>query len=120
MLARIWHGWTKPEHADAYETLLRANVLPGITRVSGYHGAYLMRRSVGDEVEFVTMTIFDDLESVRAFAGEDYTRAVIHEEAGKLLTRYDEHSTHYDIVLTAAEVRDLALKHARDASHPLG
>jgi len=108
MISRIWHGWTAPEHADEYEAMLRATVLPGITRVKGYHGAYLLRRNVGNEVEFVTMTLFDDLDAVRGFAGEDYTRAVIHEEAGRLLTHYDEHSAHYETVLTAAQVRELA------------
>jgi hypothetical protein len=33
MISRIWHGWTKNENADKYETLLRGDVLPGIDRV---------------------------------------------------------------------------------------
>ena len=108
MISRVWHGWTKPEHADEYEEMLRTEMLPGIGRVPGYQGAYLLRRSVGDEVEFVTITQFDDLEAVRRFAGEDYTRAVIHPPARKILTRFDERSVHYETVLTAAQVRELA------------
>ena len=50
--------------------------------------------------EFVTITQFDDLDSVRGFAGEDYTKAVIAPVAGKLLTHYDERSAHYDTILT--------------------
>jgi heme-degrading monooxygenase HmoA len=102
MIYRIWHGWTTHRNADAYETLLRAEVLPGIGRVDGYRGAHLLRRDAGDEVEFVTITMFDNLEAVRQFAGADYTRAVIHHEAGKLLTRHDEHSTHYDAVMVSS------------------
>jgi|ERR1043166_8417406 heme-degrading monooxygenase HmoA len=108
MISRIWHGWTKRKDADAYEALLRADVLPGIGRVKGYHGAYLLRRDAGDEVEFVTITVFDDMDAVRGFAGEEYTRAVIHPTAGKLLTHYDEHSAHYETILTAEQVRKLA------------
>ena len=108
MISRIWHGWTKAQDADEYEGMLRADMLPGIARVAGYQGAYLLRRDVGDEVEFVTITQFDDLDAVRGFAGEDYTRAVIHPPARKLLTRFDERSVHYETVLTAAEVRELA------------
>jgi len=108
MISRVWHGWTKPEHADEYEEMLRTEMLPGIGRVPGYQGAYLLRRIVGDEVEFITITQFDDLEAVRRFAGEDYTRAVIHPPARKILTRFDERSVHYETVLTAAQVRELA------------
>jgi heme-degrading monooxygenase HmoA len=108
MISRIWHGWTNQEHADEYEAMLRAEVLPGIHRVHGYQGAYLLRRTVGDEVEFITITQFEDMDAVRKFAGEDYTRAVIHPPARKILTRFDERSVHYETVLTAAQVRELA------------
>ena len=110
MISRVWHGWTKAEHADEDEGMLRAEVLPGIHRVTGYHGAYLLRRSVGDEVEFITITQFDDMEAVRRFAGEDFTRAVIHPPARKILVRFDERSVHYETVLTAEQVRELAGK----------
>ena len=99
MIGRMWHGWTKPESADSYEHLLRAEILPGIHRVKGYRGAFLLRREAGDEVEFVTLTIFDSLEAVRAFAGEDYEVAVVPAAARKLLSRFDERSLHYQAVL---------------------
>src|SRR4029079_14927204 len=93
---RIWHGWTAPENADAYEALLRSEVLPGIDRIEGFRGAHLLRRDAGDEVEFVTLTVFDSLEAVREFAGEDYEVAVVPPEARRLLAPYDESSAHYD------------------------
>jgi heme-degrading monooxygenase HmoA len=114
MISRIWHGWTKPQHADEYEAMLRADVLPGIHRITGYQGAYLLRRNDGDEVEFVTITQFHDMEAVRRFAGDDYTRAVIHPAARRILTRFDERSAHYETVLTPADVRRLAAEHSRD------
>ena len=54
MISRVWHGWTKPENAAAYEALLRSEILPGIHRVPGFLGATLLTRRDGDEVEFVT------------------------------------------------------------------
>ena len=99
MIGRIWHGWARPENADAYEELLRAHVLPGIHRIAGYRGATVLRRDEDDEVEFVTLTLFESLESVRAFAGEDYEAAVVPPEARALLTRFDERSRHYEVVL---------------------
>lgn len=71
MISRIWHGWTTKTNAGAYENLLRQEVLPGIHRVRGFKGAQLLRREDKDEVEFVTITLFDSLEAVKEFAGED-------------------------------------------------
>lgn len=98
MISRVWHGWTTRENAKAYETLLRNEVLPGIHRVRGFKGAQLLRRDLRDEVEFVTITLFDSLEAVREFAGEDYEVAVILPEAHRLLARFDARSAHYETV----------------------
>jgi heme-degrading monooxygenase HmoA len=99
MIARTWHGWTTPENADAYEQLLKTKILPGIHRVVGYRDAYLLRRPAGGEVEFVTITFFETMDDVRSFAGEDYEKAVILEEAHRLLSRFDDCSVHYEVRL---------------------
>ena len=99
MIARLWRGWTTVENADAYQDLLRTRILPGIHRVAGYRGAYLLRRDGDDGVEFVTLTFFDSLDAVRAFAGEDYEVAVVPPEARQLLARFDQTSVHYDTVV---------------------
>jgi heme-degrading monooxygenase HmoA len=96
VIARIWHGWTTPENADAYESHLRTEVLPGIHRIDGYAGAYLLRTG-GPEVEFVTVTLWESLDAIRAFAGDDYERAVVPPEARALLARFDERSRHYEV-----------------------
>ncbi len=113
MISRIWHGWTTRANADAYEAALKAEVLPGIHRVPGYRGAYLLRRDSGQEVEFVTITLFEDMDAVRKFAGPDHELAVIHPEAGKLLTRYDLRSAHYQTILTPEQVLAAATRTAR-------
>jgi len=100
MIARIWHGYTKPEHADAYEALLKPEVLPGISRVSGYRGAHLLRRLAGDEVEFITVLFWDSIDDIRAVAGPDYETAVIPEERRRYLSRYDARAAHYDVTST--------------------
>jgi antibiotic biosynthesis monooxygenase (ABM) superfamily enzyme len=99
MISRIWHGWTTPANADAYEKLLEEEIFIGIQkrRISGYKGIQLLRRSLGDEVEFVTIMWFDSLEAVRVFAGEDYETAVVPPKARALLARFDAHSQHYDV-----------------------
>lgn len=99
MIGRLWRGWTSADRAEAYEALLRTEVLPGIHRIAGYRGAYLLRREVEEGVEFVTLTLWESMEAVRRFAGEDYETAVVPPEAQALLTRYDQTSRHYDVLL---------------------
>jgi heme-degrading monooxygenase HmoA len=101
MIGRLWHGWTAREHADVYERLLVTKILPGIHRVDGYQGAYLLRRSVPEGVEFVTLTLFESMEAVRSFAGADHEVAVVPVEARALLSRFDERSAHFDVVMKA-------------------
>jgi heme-degrading monooxygenase HmoA len=113
MISRIWHGWTKLENADKYESLLRAEVLPGIHRIRGYTGAYLLRRdAANNEIEFVTITQFTDIQAVRAFAGTDYERAVIAAGAGNFLSHYDDRVRHYETLLTPSDVRALASRNS--------
>jgi len=98
MITRIWHGYTKPENADAYHQLLTTKILPGIHRVKGYHGTYLLRRDLQGEVEFITLTLWESLDAIREFAGQDYETAVVPPEARTLLIRFDERSEHYGTV----------------------
>jgi heme-degrading monooxygenase HmoA len=97
VIARVWRGWTTQENADLYQELLGSTVLPGIDRVRGFRGAELLRRDVGEEVEFITVTRFDSLDGVREFAGDDFERAVISDEAYHLLSRFEERVAIYEI-----------------------
>jgi heme-degrading monooxygenase HmoA len=98
MIARIWHGWTSNENADAYETLLKTRILPGIHRIKGYGGAHLLRRSGEVETEFITITLWESMEAIRKFAGPEGSHAVVPPEAQELLKRYDQASVHYEAV----------------------
>jgi antibiotic biosynthesis monooxygenase (ABM) superfamily enzyme len=103
MIMRYWRGWTTPEKADAYEAIVSGEVLPGIAarNVAGYHGSYLLRRELDEgEVEFATIMLFDSIDTVRAFAGEDYASAYVSERARTVLARFDEHSAHYETLRT--------------------
>ena len=97
MIARIWHGYTRLENADAYESMLKPELLPGISKVAGYQGGYLLRRAAGAEVEFVTIMIWDSIDAIRTVAGPDYETAFIPHERRKYLSRYDARSAHYEI-----------------------
>lgn len=97
MIARHWRGWTEIQNADAYETLLKNKVLPGLKAVPGYRGGYVLRSDGAREVEFVVVNLFDSLEAVQRFAGPDYTAAVFEPEARELLSRIEPVAMHYDV-----------------------
>ena len=100
MIARIWHGWTKPADATAYEKLLRDEIFPSIAarKIEGYRGAELFVRETGDEVEFVTQLRFDSMNAVTEFAGPDANKPVIFPKAKALITRMEQ-ARHYRVAI---------------------
>lgn len=99
MISRVWHGWTTRDNADKYEAMLKDEIFVGIRNrhIHGFKSIQLLRREVGDEVEFVTVMFFDSLDAIREFAGEDYEMAVVPEKARAVLSHFDERSQHYEI-----------------------
>lgn len=99
-MARLWHGWTRPEDATAYEALLTTEIAPEIEArgIPGYAGMTVWRQEKAGETGFVTLMRFDGIDAVRAFAGEDAETAVVPTSAQALLTRFDARSVHYDVL----------------------
>ncbi|MDB5368055.1 MAG: antibiotic biosynthesis monooxygenase [Rhodospirillales bacterium] len=100
MICRLWRGWTTQANAAAYDSVVRGQVIPGIEsrRVPGFRHIDLVRRDLGDEVEFVTLMWFDDLDAVNRFAGEDYAVSHVPEAARAVLARFDERAAHYEVL----------------------
>jgi heme-degrading monooxygenase HmoA len=96
--ARVWRGWTRLADAAGYEGHLKPELLPGFEQGSGISGSYLLRHAVGEEVEFMTIILWDSIEAVRAMTGEDYGRAVIPEERKKYLGRFEERAADFKVV----------------------
>jgi hypothetical protein len=102
VIVRIWHGWTTPDDADAYQQLLDAAIVPNILArgIPGLRDVAILRHRGDDdgEVEFLTIMTFDDWAAVESFAGPDTTAAVVPASAQQLLARYDQHSQHYELI----------------------
>jgi len=97
MIARIWHGYTTTENADVYEATLKPELLPGLSKTPGFLGSYLLRRDSEDEVEFITIILWESYDALRAIAGENYETAIIPEERRKYLKRFDGKAQHYQV-----------------------
>jgi heme-degrading monooxygenase HmoA len=101
MISRIWHGYTTKSNADIYEDLLKSEIFIGIKNrnIKGYKGIQLLRRELPPETEFITIMWFDSLDSVKEFAGTEYEKAVVPEKAQKVLSRFDQTSQHYSVIV---------------------
>ena len=102
MITRVWRGWAPADRAPEYERHYRSAVLPVLRGVAGFEGARLLRRTTDDETECVSLTFFDDLDAIRAFAGPDYEAAVVADEAREVLVRFDDHVGHYETAVESS------------------
>jgi hypothetical protein len=100
MICRLWRGWTTPENADAYEQIVRGEVIPGVEarKIAGFRHIDLMKRSAGAEVEFQTLMWFDSLAAITAFMGEDYSVSHVPAAARAVLAHFDERAAHYEVI----------------------
>jgi antibiotic biosynthesis monooxygenase (ABM) superfamily enzyme len=100
MICRVWRGWASPANADAYEGVVRGEVIPGIEarHIPGFLSIDLVRRERGHDVEFMTLMWFDSLDSVRSFMGDDYEAAHVPASAQAVLADYDRRSAHYEVL----------------------
>ena len=100
MICRLWRGWTTAENAETYERVVRGEVIPGIEarRIPGFLHIDLMRRELGDEVEFQTLMWFDGLASIEAFMGADYEVSHVPDAAWAVLKHFDSRAAHYEVI----------------------
>lgn len=104
MICRMWRGWTTPENASAYQTLLKGQILPGIRKrdIPGLIAHQAMRREITiddgtGEVEHMTLMWFETLDQVKGFVGEDYGVSHVPASARAVLKRWDERVAHFEV-----------------------
>jgi heme-degrading monooxygenase HmoA len=97
MIARFWRGWATPRNAELYRQHFRANVRPHIETLPGFRRCFLLERNDNGEVEFLAVTHWESLESIKAFAGDDVSVAKVEPQARAVLSRFETTATHYEI-----------------------
>jgi uncharacterized protein len=98
-IARSWTARTSEEKWPLYREHFAENVLPELRGISGYLGATLYVRHVGDQREILVETYWRSLDAIHVFSGVDLEIAVVAEEAAAILTDFDHSARHYEIVL---------------------
>jgi hypothetical protein len=105
MIARVWHGFTKPEHADAYESHLKPELLPGLNQKPRISRQLFAAPTGWPRNRTRHHHLWESLDNVRALAGDDYEKALIPEDRLPLLSRYHARAAHYEIVSTNEPIR---------------
>jgi heme-degrading monooxygenase HmoA len=104
MIARIWRGATRADDADAYAAYMGATGGEALAATPGNRGVYMLRRIGGDRAEWVMLSLWEDEDAVRAFAGDDISVAVFYPEDDRYLTERDLIVTHLEVVERWGEV----------------
>jgi len=98
MISRLWRGETTAANEQAYRDFLTTKIFPSLEKIPGHRGAYLLRRENHGSVEFLVMTLWDSMQAVRQFAGDNPDHAVVEPEARAVLANFDDFVRHFEIV----------------------
>jgi heme-degrading monooxygenase HmoA len=102
MIARLWRGRAATSNADAYARHFSHSVAPDLKHLAGHRGAWLLRREVAGQTEFITLTLWESRASIEAFTGPDVSRSVVQPEARAVLSEFDDFAIHYEVVFTGS------------------
>lgn len=98
MIVRMWHGRVPTSKAEAYRAFLNAQAIPDYRSVDGIRSVHILERREGDVTHFITLTFWKDLESVKAFAGEEVETAKYYPEDQDFLLEFEPKVLHYKVV----------------------
>jgi heme-degrading monooxygenase HmoA len=97
LILRTWRGWTRIEDTDAYAEYILSTGIAAYKKTPGNKGAYLVSRPDGDRAEFLTISLWDDRESIVAFAGDDIDQAVFYPEDDQYLIDRETTVEHFTV-----------------------
>ena len=97
MIARIWRGITLKDKADDYLAYLHETGLRDYAKTSGNRGVTILRRNQGEHCEIMLISLWESMDAVRAFAGENPDRSVYYPEDEHFLLQMEPLVRHYDV-----------------------
>jgi heme-degrading monooxygenase HmoA len=102
MIARTWSGTATIANADNYVGHFTKTVAPHLRTIAGHRGAWLLRRETGGRVEFLAVTLWDSLETIKTFAGPDPEVAIVEPEGRTALSAFDDFARHFDVAFSGS------------------
>lgn len=100
LIARVWHGVTPAAKADAYVEFLHQTGVQDYRATPGNRGVFMLRRIQGDRAEFTLITLWDSVEAIRRFAGDDYEKAHYYPGDKDFLLEFEPFVVHHDVLVT--------------------
>ena len=101
MIARIWHGKTRESSSDEYFNYLEKTGIQDTAHTQGNKGVFVLRRVEDGISEFLFITLWDSIEAIKKFAGQDVTRAVYYPKDAKYLLEMEPHVEHFEVLLAS-------------------
>ena len=98
MVVRAWRGYGAVTAGETYPKHLLQAVRPKLEQLPGFKGLYLLRRQGLEEIEFLVLTLWESMDAIRAFAGDQPELAVVEPEARAALVRFDSTVHHYEVL----------------------
>ena len=98
MIVRMWHGRVPTIKAKAYREFVNERAIPDYRSVPGNLSVHILERTEGDITHFITLTFWQDLESIRGFAGEAVEKAKYYPEDQDFLLEFEPEVAHYRVV----------------------
>ena len=98
MIVRMWHGRVPTSKARAYREFVNARAIPDYQSVEGNLSVHILERAEGDITHFITLTFWRDLDSIKAFAGDDVEKAKYYPEDEEYLLEFEPKVVHYEVV----------------------
>jgi len=98
MIIRMWHGRVSNDDGNAYREFLKQRAIPDYQSVAGNIDVKILERQEEDATHFITMTTWENLEVIKAFAGENPEKAKYYPEDDDYLLEFEPTVVHYEVV----------------------
>jgi len=96
-IMRLWHGEVSIEKADEYEKFMIERAAPDYGSVEGLLKLYFQRKNEEETAHFLLVTLWDSIESVKKFAGNNPEIAKYYSEDDNFLLEKEKYVQMYEV-----------------------
>ena len=97
MIAREWKATCPKAYAEDFIAYLYQTGIKDTSATKGFKGAQIFNREIDQKIEITLISYWDNLECIKAFAGEDINIAKLYPEDDTFKLEPDHHVIHYEV-----------------------